>query len=380
MPIKINKKNKSKRVEILRVGNFKRRFEDDLKITSLDLEKMKQNFESNARRQEFDGKPVLPFNFSHDSRAEAAGWITGLEIDNDEKNIEALFADVEWTEKGAQKIKEKEFKFVSSEFAFNMKDNETGKIFDIILGGAALTNIPFIRDMEAVQLSENENGRRIVVSLSLELSGDNPDAKPKTGANMPKIDEVLKKLSVSPEDEKKIKKAITEDNKQLSEKADKFDKSEKDLKKSKDDLKLSEKELETLKTEMAGSGDSADALKLAEGKIEGLDKKVSSLTKTLAENAKKSGFDVMLSEGKVCEAQRKPFMENDMATFAKNAQEVKLNESGKNSKGDETMDGAEEKAIKLAEAKMKEDKNLDYGGAMKIVLSENSDLKNKLGQ
>lgn len=369
--------NKSKRVEILRVGKFERRFENDLEITLLDLQELKQNFDSNARRQVLRGKPALPFNFSHDCWAEAAGWIISLEIGKDSNNFDALFAGVEWTEKGAQKIKANEFKFVSSEFSFNFKDPETGKIFDIILGGAALTNIPFIRDMEAVQLSENKNGQRTVVSLSLEPSGDNPDTQLKTGGNMPTFDEVLKKLSLSPENEKQLREVIQADNKQLSEK---FNKSETDVKKTQDKLNLSEQENKNIKEKMSDSTDMEDKLKLSLSETKTLKGEVAALVKNAAQDKKKSGFDQMLSEGKVCEAQREPYMKDDMTDFAKKQEPVKLDEAGENDKGDKTLDGSEEKVAKLTEAKIKEDKSLDYGTAMKVVLSENFDLKNKLGQ
>ena len=376
MTIKINKKNKSKRVEILRVGSFERRFEDNLKISLSDLEKLKQNFDDNARRQELDGRPVLPFNFSHNSWEEAAGWITGLEIDKDLNNFQALFAEVEWTKKGAQKIRDNEFKFVSSEFARNFKDSESGKIFDIILGGAALTNIPFVRDMEAVQLSENGNGQRTFVSLAIKLSGDKPDSNKNQGSNM-KFDEILKTLdSVSPEDKKKLQDAVKAETQKLSGENVKLTAG---AKKAKDELKLSEGKLDELKKDMSGSEDQGERLKLAETKTKDLEGKVSSLTKQLAEDARKAEFNTMLAEGKVCEAQRKPFMKQDFTEFAQKAEEIKLEEAGSNAQGDETMEKAEDKLIKLAEKIQKEQK-VEYGEAMKLALSENPKLAAKAGQ
>jgi len=297
--ILLDSKNKSNRVEIVRVGKFERRFEEDLEITLFDLEKMKQNFESNARRLELNGQPALPFNFSHDQWGEAAGWITSLEIDKDSQSFDALFASVDWTSKGSQKIRDNEFKFVSSEFTHNFKDPETGKIYDIILGGAALTNVPFIRDMEAVNLlSEKGNGQRTSVSLS--LSGDKPDVNLKIGANMPK--EFAKKFKkLSPEDQKEFLaecKLKTGDDKKLSEA----------LTKAQGDLKLSQKEVETLKADMSGSDEVSDKLKLAEGKIEDQGKKITSLIKDMAKKEKTAEFDQMLSAAKVCEAQRESFM------------------------------------------------------------------------
>lgn len=370
MPIKINNKNKSPRVEIVRVGNFKRRFEDDLKINRLDLEKMKQNFDDNARRQEFEGRPVLPFNFSHEMWGKAAGWITSLEIGKDSKNFDALFASVEWTERGAKKIREKEFKFVSSEFTRDFKDPETNKIFDIILGGAALTNIPFIRDMEAVQLSEGKNGHRTVVSLSLELSGDNPGITLNKNVNM--LELTIKFDSLSPEDKEiflsECKLKGVGDDKKLSE----------ELEKSKKDLELSEKNLTELKAKTGNSGELADEFKLSEQKRVELEEKVSSLIQTAAKDQRTVEFNTMLSEGKVCEAQRKPFETGDMADFAAKQQPVKLHEKGSHTSGDMKLQESENKVEKLTNELSKKD-GISYGDAMKQVLSENSELRTILG-
>jgi hypothetical protein len=71
-------------------------------------------------------------------------------------------------------------------------------------------------------------------------------------------------------------------------------------------------------------------------------------------------------------------MKDDMAEFAKNAQEVKLSEAGSNAKGDESADEAADKLIKLAEKKAKDD-DMEFGDAMSLTLSENPDLKKKAG-
>jgi|GEM_PF-5927829 len=361
MPIKIDKDNKSKRVEILRVGNFERRFEEDLKITLTDLQKLKQNFDADCRRQKLNGKPVVPFNFSHNIWDEAAGWITELNIDKDEQNYDALFAQVDWTPKGAQKIKDNEFKFVSSEFIYNFKDPETGKIYDVLLGGAALTNIPFIRDMEAVNLSESTSGQRTCVSLK--LSGAS-DSNLHLGENMP---DLIKKFKAMPPEEKEkflAECGLDKKDVKLSEKLEQAEK----------DLRLSETENKKLKEKFAGSEDLADKLKLSESRIDDLKKEVFKLTEEREKDKKEGQFNAMLSEGKVCPAQKEAFMKGDMADFAAKAQPVKLNESGKNSQSEEEGGDVQSKIDKLAEEKMKLDESLSYGDAVRAVLSEDSKL------
>ena len=72
-------------------------------------------------------------------------------------------------------------------------------------------------------------------------------------------------------------------------------------------------------------------------------------------------------------------MKQDFTEFAQKAEEIKLEEAGSNAQGDETMEKAEDKLIKLAEKIQKEQK-VEYGEAMKLALSENPKLAAKAGQ
>jgi phage I-like protein len=371
------KENKSKRVQIAKTGTFEHDVYGKFSITLADLKDWKANFEANVRRMKLeDGKPALPLDYKHAEEDIAAGWIRSLDIGKDKNGVDAIFAEVEWTPRGAQKVRDKEFAFISPSYRPVYKDKETGQYFKNVLKGATLTNIPFVRDMNVVHLlSESKRA----AFESLKQSGDNPDINLNQGENMPKWKKILEGLdSVSPEDKKKLSEAIEEDSKKLSEKAKE---DAKKLKKAQGDLKLSEKEIKDLQEEAAKSEKTEDSrIKLAEQEVKDLKEKVGSLTKKLAEDAKKSEFDKMLLSGKVCEAQRKPFMENDLVEFAKNAQDVKLDEAGANSKGDESMEQAEEQLIQLADKKAREEK-MEFGAAMSIVLSEkkNAALKKAAG-
>jgi phage I-like protein len=70
------------------------------------------------------------------------------------------FADVEWTPKGEQQIRDKEYLFISPTFG-PFKD-ETGGVHENTLMGAALTNKPFL-NMPAISLASDER-----VSLALD--------------------------------------------------------------------------------------------------------------------------------------------------------------------------------------------------------------------
>ncbi len=354
--------NTSNRVQVAKVGTFDHEIYGRFSISDNDLARMKFHLDNNSRRQEMDGVPVLPFDYFHEEERIAAGWIKSLEIDLDRNGIHSLFAVVEWTPNGAQKIKDKELKFVSPSIRKNYKDAETGELFDVILKGATLTNTPFLRDMEAVYLFSEDKQKAF---KSLKLTGDGQIINE---VNM-KLSEIQAAVAaLSPEDKKKLFDPMAAETKiktvELTEQ----------LTKAEDALKLSEKTLGELKEKMTGSTDISDKLKLSEQTITDLSGKVSSLTNKLAENEKKAEFDVKLSEGKVCEAQREAFMKNDIAKFMENAQEIKLAETG--SKDNKDPENNDSKIDKMAIALQEKDKDLDYGDAVSIVLSENPGLRN----
>ena len=92
----------------------------------------------------------------------------------------------------------------------------------------------------------------------------------------------------------------------------------------------------------------------------------------------------MLSEGKACEAQRKPFMKGDMSEFVKLSVTLSNDTQGSGEKpeekkekedGPKTFDEAQDKIVELSKARMKEDKTLSAGDVHKQVLSENPELE-----
>lgn len=118
----------------------------------------------------------------------------------------------------------------------------------------------------------------------------------------------------------------------------------------------------------------------------GLEAELADMKAKYAENEKakvasekKSAFAVLLSEGKACKAQEQAFLDGDMSKFIELASPVKLNE-GKGSTADAptvTKEDPQDQVIKLAEAKVKENK-IGFTQAVKEVLAENSELAEKL--
>ncbi len=298
-----------KRIQVMRTGKF-RHPDGNFNITKEHLDGFVKNFNDNTR-----GIDIM-LDYKHDSEAEAAAWFKGLEVQPLENaNEYGLFAEVDWTEPGAEKVSKKEFRYVSADFTLRYKDNETGKDFGPVLLGAGLTNRPFIKGMEpVVQLSENEKG---VTGMNLEQAL----------AKIAELEAKLAQMGGMPEQMGQMKQQLSD----------------------------AQKEIDAYKAKEA---EADKAVKMAE---------------------KTSKFDRMLSEKKVVEAQRAPFMADDFAKFAELAQPVlkdkKLSEGGEGGEGGEGDSDAQDQIIKLAEGLVKEGKVKSLRGGISMVLADPANKK-----
>ena len=301
------------RVQILKVGTFHHPNYGKFEITKEILENMVANFHENVRGID------IAIDYSHENEKEAAAWLTSLTMENEGTE---LWSEVRWTPKGQEKIENKEFRYTSSEFSLNYKDNESLREYGPTLLGVGLTNRPAVRSMEPIiQLSEYQQTEK-------EFGMDEKD----------KMIESLKA-------EIAMLKAKLEGG----------------------------KEMEEMKKELEGK--EMEAKELSE-KNSTLIKENISLKADQEKLAKEKEFDLMLSEGKTCEAQRKSFIEGDMAEFVKNAQPIKLSQTGSSQEPKTNKGDAQDQVIALAEAKRKES-GMDFSDAVGIVLSENPELQKK---
>lgn len=133
-------------IEIIRVGKIHGR---DLVITESMLDEFIKNFENNTYRTE------IQVNLGHNREGEAAGWIKKLF-----KQDGTLLAQVEWTPLGVEKVMSKQFRYTSSELAPTYVDPTTGSQAKNVLIGVALTNIPQVKGMSPVTLSEQFSGSK----------------------------------------------------------------------------------------------------------------------------------------------------------------------------------------------------------------------------
>lgn len=320
------------KVQVLRAGKYKYWDDSTLEITTDMLRNMKKNFDANVLKVD------CAIDYFHNSFAEAAGWIKEIVL---EASDTELWAVVEWTEEGKEKILSKEIRYLSADFNMNYKDNETGIEHGATLNGAGLTNRPFVKGMNPI-LSE--------ISGIIDKSPE-------------KIDDIQRILS---EIHKKGNKTMS------------FE----DLKKSLVSIQLSDDQkkeiarLAGIESKDAQLSDEVAALKIA---LKSKEDEVARLSDENKKIQKESEFSVLLSEGKAVPAQKDAYMTGNTAEYARLSVSVNLSASGSGNtaggKEPSTAEEAEEKVVTLAQKKIDANPALDMAAAISLVLSENPALK-----
>jgi phage I-like protein len=300
------------KIQLLRVGKFKHPSYGEFEITPKILAEMVSNFDSRVRGID------IAFDYFHRSDEEASGWPKKLELSADKQELWAL---TEWTPRASKMIAEKEVRYFSPDFGFRWTDPETGKTYNNVLFGGGLTNRPFVKEMAAITADEgdsemNEKEIAEMKAANLKLSEEKSALE--------------KKLSSAPDPEK-----IKELEAKIAELQAMLD--------------AEKKKGETL---------AAEKVKAEEAKA-------------LAE--KESEFNVLLSEGKACAAQKEAFMKGDMKAFVANAGKVNTSGSGSGGGSGESDKGSADKearVLKLAEEKRKADPKLSHGDSISLALKE----------
>lgn len=190
------------KVQILRVGNFSHPEYGKLSITKDILNTMVKNFNDKVRGVE------LSIDYAHNADKESAAWIKTLSLENDSNE---LWAEVEWTPVGKEKVSNKEFRYLSADFHFQYEDNEKKKSYGPTLFGAGLTNRPFVKHMHPIIFSEYQNE-------------NNQEKKKMENEDMKKENESLKKQLADIQLKMEADKKKAEEEKVLAEKKSTFDK------------------------------------------------------------------------------------------------------------------------------------------------------------
>lgn len=301
-----------KRIQLLKTGTYHDDRYGKVEITNKILSEFVQNFDAKVRRID------IAVDYSHETEEKAAGWFKALELSEDGQE---LWAVIDWNKAGEKALSEKEFRYISADFNFNYKDNESQKIFGPVLMGAGLTNRPVVKGMvPAVQLHE--------------INNNNKGSKVELKDAMDRIEE-LKGLNVK----------LSQGKVKLQE-----------FEMTPEEMMAKIKELEGRLAEVL-----ADKNKLTEDKA-------------LAE--KTGAFEKMLTEGKAVPAQKDAYLKGDMDAFIKLSEKANLdpkgNEAGKGLVNEDA--DPQDEVMKLAEAMVKDKKADNVADAIGMVLSENPKL------
>ena len=130
-------------IQVFRKGEWKHPRYGKLKFTDDIFSGFIKNFNDRVRGID------LAVDAEHEPEKGACAWIKQLE-----QRGEGLWAQVEWTPIGLRLIADGVFRYVSGDFDYTWKSEETGKKYENVLFGCALTNRPFVKGMSPVNLSE----------------------------------------------------------------------------------------------------------------------------------------------------------------------------------------------------------------------------------
>ncbi len=341
-------------IQILRVGRWKHTKYGSFEITKEDLKLFKENFDNKVRRID------IAVDTEHFPEKGAAGWIKQLIL----KGMEELWALVEWTQWGIEAIKGKLFQYISPEFDFEYKDEETGERYKNVLYGIALTNRPFIKEMSPVVLSENLK-EKFIFAEEIKEKKEGGDKE----MELKKLIEALKLSETATEEDvlKKIEELMVEKPSELKE--------------IKETLKLKED---------AKVEDIVAKIKEFSGKVTLTESEVKELRDN-AEAGKKASEILKLKEceelvngainqGKISSKQKDWGMDyakkdkDGFVRFVESASKViDFTERGTEYNNEGEMKASEE-INKLVKEKMEKDKGLTFAEAVRIVSGENPEL------
>ena len=129
-------------VHALSIGEFRHPFWGKISLTAARMKRFAANLNNRVRGID------IAIDYDHNAFGEAAGWVQKAEARDN-----GLWLFVEWTKTAADKIRNREYRYFSSEFVDEYEDEQGQTYKDVILGGG-LTNRPFLKNLLPVNLSE----------------------------------------------------------------------------------------------------------------------------------------------------------------------------------------------------------------------------------
>jgi len=172
----------------------------EMKVTDKELQQMVDNFLAEGRDLLFDFDHGCIDCFSAQG-SRAAGWGKSVRIEDGR-----IIVEMEPTPAGKEAIENKEYRYLSPVYQYRRADKKTGKVMtDWRLHSVALTNVPFLDELPAI--TNEDDG---FPADSGDINADEKDGKSNHGG---KMDELLKLLGVTSEDEAKAEvKRLQDEN------------------------------------------------------------------------------------------------------------------------------------------------------------------------
>lgn len=359
-----------KDMQILKTGRF---FDPRYKwfeVTEKMLSEMIANFKAGIRG-------IIPaLDYAHDSEGKAAGWIKDLFVKEGERGQKELWGKVEVTPTAQKQLADKEWGYISSDFDDNYIDNETGKKHGAVLKGAALTNRPVIKGMDAViQLSESSDAVSEKIKKLID-EGKSQDQAVAIALEMERQNK-LSETEGDTMDQKEMEKKLADMETKCSEAEKKLGEMDAVLKAA------GVADLEGLMKWIADQKAKGAPAPEMEVELADTKKMLAEANTKLAEASKKAQtaekeveFSKLLSEGKAVAAQREAFIAGDMAKFIELSQPIKLSEEGHGGGSKGGADDVEGEILKEAK-KLSEEKSIPMNKAISQVLQSNKELAEK---
>lgn len=135
------------------LGKYKHPDYGMIDITPERVSRFADNVNKNARGI------ALDIDYDHkEYSGEAAGWVKQAEAKPD-----GLWLLVDWTQKAYEAIKSKAYRYFSPEFDDAWSDPRTGEKFKDVLFGGGITNRPFLKGIQPLNLSEFYTDRKVAL-------------------------------------------------------------------------------------------------------------------------------------------------------------------------------------------------------------------------
>lgn len=132
-------------IQLMPLGSYKHMLHGQIDITPGKVQKFVNNFRKNVRGIKLD------VDYDHKANnGKAAGWIEDVQ----DRGFDGLWGLVKWTQPAYTSLKEGEYRYFSPEFQDEWEHPQTGETYQDVLFGGAITNRPFLKDIQPINLSE----------------------------------------------------------------------------------------------------------------------------------------------------------------------------------------------------------------------------------